>query len=90
MGRSADSGIMHPKSIGDLLHRIITGLICLLHAFFRIWECFNKIIERLPRTKALKGPAKGVKALYRIATHPSALYLACLVKTIFLSPPIPM
>lgn len=32
MERSADSEMMHLKSICNLLHRIITGLICLLHA----------------------------------------------------------
>ena len=31
MGRTADSGIMHPKSIGHLLHRVIIGLMGLLH-----------------------------------------------------------
>lgn len=31
MGRTADSGIMHTKNIGNFLHRIITGLICFLH-----------------------------------------------------------
>lgn len=32
MERSTDSEMMYPKSIDNLLHRIITGLICLLHA----------------------------------------------------------
>ena len=31
MGCTADSGIMHPKSIGNLLYRITTGLIGRLH-----------------------------------------------------------
>jgi hypothetical protein len=29
---SADSEMIHLKSIGNLLHRMITGLICLFHA----------------------------------------------------------
>ena len=32
MERSADREMMHSKSIDNLLHLIITGLICLLHA----------------------------------------------------------
>jgi|GEM_PF-5763994 len=50
MGRAADIGIMHPKSIGNLLHRIITGLIMPSSEF---GNGFYIKIERFPQRAAL-------------------------------------
>ncbi|RFC40575.1 MAG: hypothetical protein DID89_2727546763 [Candidatus Nitrotoga sp. CP45] len=48
MERSADSEMMHSKSIGNLLHRIFTGFISLLYAVLQdLAVLFNRIGELL-------------------------------------------
>ena len=63
-GSSADSGIMHHKSIVNLLHRIFTSLdssnkFCLSFvisqpprpAYVREWSCIKLTIYQLPQTR---------------------------------------